>query len=40
MIRFGKYLDAWWEKPADDSPDRTVFPIPQWAIDANPNLGN
>ena len=39
LIRFGKFLDAWWEKEADDSADRTVFPIPQWAIDANPNLG-
>ena len=40
LIRFGKFLDAWWEKDADDSPSRTVFPIPQWAIDANPNLAN
>ena len=40
LIRFGKYLDAWWEKDADDSPDRKIFPIPQWAIDANPNLAN
>ncbi len=38
LIRFGKFLDAWWEKPADDSPDRTVFPIPKWVQDANPNL--
>lgn len=40
LIRFGKFNDAWWEKDADDSPDRCVFPIPQWAIDANPNLSN
>ena len=39
LIRFGKFLDAWWEKPASDS-KRTTFPIPQWAIDANPNLAN
>lgn len=39
LIRFGKFGDAWWEKPAS-SPDRTIFPIPQWAIDANPNLAN
>ncbi|HOP05303.1 MAG TPA: RagB/SusD family nutrient uptake outer membrane protein [Tenuifilaceae bacterium] len=39
MIRFGKFNQAWWEKPATD-PSRNVFPIPQWAIDANPNLGN
>ena len=37
LIRFGKFNDAWWEKPAS-SPDRNTFPIPQWAIDANPNL--
>ena len=40
LIRFGKFLDAWWEKDADDSPSRTVFPIPQWVIDANPNLAD
>jgi hypothetical protein len=37
LIRFGKFLNAWWEKPAS-TPDRLLFPIPQWAIDANPNL--
>lgn len=37
LIRFGKFLDAWWEKPVSSS-DRLLFPIPQWAIDANPNL--
>jgi len=37
LIRFGKFNNAWWEKPAS-SPDRNLFPIPQWAIDANPNL--
>lgn len=39
LIRFGKFNDSWWEKPAS-TPDRNIFPIPQWAIDANPNLGN
>ena len=38
LIRFGKFGNSWWEKPAS-GPDRTTFPIPQWAIDANPNLG-
>jgi hypothetical protein len=38
LIRFGQFNDAWWEKPAS-SQDRNIFPIPQWAIDANPNLG-
>lgn len=37
LIRFGKFGDAWWEKEASGS-DRTVFPIPDWAIEANPNL--
>lgn len=37
LIRFGKFNQAWWEKPASDASRRT-FPIPQWAIDANPNL--
>lgn len=38
LIRFGKFGNAWWEKPASGA-ERTTFPIPQWAIDANPNLG-
>ncbi len=38
LIRFGKFNDAWWEKDAS-SEDRNTFPIPQWVIDANPNLG-
>ena len=39
LIRFGEFGDSWWEKTAS-SMDREIFPIPQWAIDANPNLGN
>ncbi len=39
LIRFGKFNDAWWEKSAD-TPDRDVFPIPQWVLDSNPNLSN
>lgn len=38
LIRFDKFNEEWWEKPAS-SDDRKIFPIPQWAIDANPNLG-
>lgn len=37
LIRFGKFNEAWWEKQASTA-DRKIFPIPQWAIDANPNL--
>jgi hypothetical protein len=34
LIRFGKFNDAWWEKPAS-SPNKNVFPIPQEQIDAS-----
>ena len=37
LIRFGKFNDAWWEKPASD-PCKNIFPIPKNQIDANPNL--
>lgn len=37
LIRFGKFNNAWWEKPAS-APSRMTFPVPQSAIDANPNL--
>ena len=37
LIRFGKFNNAWWEKGVS-SPDRNTFPVPQWAIDANPSL--
>jgi hypothetical protein len=33
LIRFGKYNDPWWEKPASE-PFRNIFPIPQPTIDA------
>ena len=34
LIRFGKWGDPWWEKTNSDA-HRTVFPIPQAAIDAS-----
>lgn len=37
LIRFGEFNKAWWEKDAS-APSRKTFPIPQWAIDSNPNL--
>lgn len=37
LIRFGKFNDEEWEKPASDA-SRKIFPIPQWVIDSNPNL--
>ena len=39
LIRFGKFNMAWWEKNAS-SEDRKTFPVPQWAIDANPSLSD
>lgn len=39
LIRFDKWNQSWWEKEAHAN-DKNVFPIPQWAIDGNPNLGN
>lgn len=37
LIRFGKFLDAWDEKPAS-GPERLLFPIPPAALAVNPNL--
>ena len=37
LIRFGKFLDAWQEKPAS-GPERLLFPIPAGSLAANPNL--
>lgn len=37
LIRFGVYGSTWWEKPASTAA-KTIFPIPQPQIVANPNL--
>jgi starch-binding outer membrane protein, SusD/RagB family len=37
LIRFGKYLELWQEKDADD-PKNLVFPIPSNQLAVNPNL--
>ena len=37
LIRFGKFTEAYAEKPATDE-TKKLFPIPQSAIDTNPNL--
>jgi starch-binding outer membrane protein, SusD/RagB family len=37
LIRFGKYLDLWQEKSADD-PKNLLFPIPSNQLAVNPNL--
>ena len=38
LIRFGKFLDAWQEKPADASPNTLLFAIPAQQVASNPNL--
>jgi len=37
LIRFGKFLDAWQEKPATTA-ERVLYPIPPTALLANPSL--
>lgn len=37
LIRFGKFTQAWNEKP-ESQPFRVLFPIPQAAVDSNPDL--
>jgi hypothetical protein len=37
LIRFGKFLDAWQEKPASDA-SKLLFPIPPGQLAVNPNL--
>ncbi|MFN3841500.1 MAG: RagB/SusD family nutrient uptake outer membrane protein, partial [Cyclobacteriaceae bacterium] len=37
LIRFGKFNDAWWEKPASAT-FRNLFPIPQGQLLVNPDL--
>ena len=37
LIRFGKFLDAWQEKPAS-SAKSLLFPIPSGSLAANPNI--
>ena len=38
LIRFGKFLDAWQEKPADASPNTLLFALPAQQVASNPNL--
>jgi starch-binding outer membrane protein, SusD/RagB family len=38
LIRFGKYLNAWQEKPADSGTKNLLFPIPANQLAVNPNL--
>ena len=38
LIRTGHFLEAWTLKAASDGAHRTLYPIPQSQLDANPNL--
>lgn len=37
LIRWDRFGDEWWDKP-EDGVDKTIFPIPAQAINANPLL--
>ena len=37
LLRFGKFLDAWQEKPVSGA-ERLLFPIPAGSLASNPNL--
>jgi len=37
MIRFDKWNNAWFEKPAGDD-HLKLFPIPNWVLDVSPQL--
>jgi len=38
LIRFGKFQDAWWQKPQDADKHYELFPIPQIVLTTNPAL--
>lgn len=38
LVRFGKFLDPWMEKPTTDDPKYLLFPFPSAQIVANPSL--
>lgn len=38
LCRFGRFGDAWWDKPADTSDHLTIFPIDRRSLQANPKL--
>ena len=41
QIRFGTFTSGSWEfMSAGESPNRKIFPIPQWVLDANPGVYN
>ena len=38
LVRFGKFLEPWSEKPTTDDPKYLLFPFPSAQIVANPSL--
>lgn len=38
LIRFGKFLDAWWDKNADDDDHTLIFPLHRDILGANKHL--
>ena len=38
LIRFGRFQDEWWDKPADVDNHYAIFPITQPALEQNPYL--
>ena len=38
QIRFGTFTTGMWEFMEVRSPNRSIFPIPQWVLDANPGV--
>lgn len=38
LIRFGKFENAWWDKPQDPDKHYEIFPIPQTVLTTNPAL--
>jgi len=38
LIRFGVFTTGMWEFMETRSPNRKIFPIPQWVLDANPGV--
>ena len=38
LIRFGRFQDAWWDKPQDADKHYELFPIPRTQLEQNPYL--
>jgi len=38
LIRFGRFQEAWWDKPADLDKHYELYPIPRTALEQNSYL--